>query len=232
MSPKCRTMSLTSFRVTNILKFWPKLSQHHDDGTNITVPICMKIIPHTNNLTRTIPWLHVFWVTSPPLDLFHRSFLTDFEVETKQKSKKNPFYQGRRYCHDNSWFCEFIKIHTKIKFWNYSLSLDHYIFLFRGEPVSNRTNGQREASTIGSQLSPKAAQLSPKMEPRIKINPILEEQLKWNRGPLEKDSSNGIRMAHLQPPPKFLKIPGPPQVERTVLSECKALADFDLQNIR
>ena len=145
MSPKCRTMSLTSFRVTNILKFWPKLSQHHDDGTNITVPICMKIIPHTNNLTRTIPWLHVFWMTPPRLNLFHKSFLTDFEVETKQKSKKNPFYQGRRYCHDNSWFCEFIKIHTKIKFWNYSLSLDHYIFLFRGEPVSNRTNGQREA---------------------------------------------------------------------------------------
>ena len=107
--------------VTNISRLSPILSHHHDDGTNNTVPMCMKIIPHTNNLTRTIPWLHVFWMTSPHLDLFHKSFLTDFEVETKQKSKKNSLYQGRRYCHDNPWFCEFIRIHTKIKFWNYSL---------------------------------------------------------------------------------------------------------------
>ena len=70
------------------------------------------------------------------------------------------------------------------------------------------------------------------MGPRIKINPILEAQLKWNREPLEEGSPSGIRMAHLRPPPKLPKIPGPPRVERTVFGECKALADFDLQKNR
>ena len=81
-------------------------------------------------------------------------------------------------------------------------------------------------------MSPKAAKMSPKLGPRIKINPILEAQLKWNREPLEEGSSTGIRVAHSRLPPKFPKIPGPPRVERTVFSEGKGLADFDLQTIR